>query len=94
MSTTTIATYFVIAASGLIAGGIVLLFRAFARRRFESTYATSDEPTKWTLAWGKNLAPVKPGQRVTYTPTTYTTRLPVEAEIVDSDEKTRKLVRS
>ncbi len=88
-----------IAAGGVIAVGACLAFRRYGRRRWKVSdeFRSPDDNTKWVLGWNDPIAPIDPSQLIVYTGTARP-RLPkgepVEAEILQSDELTRKLARS
>ncbi len=84
--------------AGLIGWFVVKSFRLIKHRpRLSDVYRNPGEPTKWLALDGHDVPPVRPALPVVYTGTARP-RLPkgepVEAEILQSDELTRKLARS
>lgn len=87
----------IVVAAGIAAGGIIALFRTFGPRiKTRDLIAGREDPTRWVWRDGKKIPPIAPSQLVVYTGSAGLPQVDdktVEAEIVDSDERTRKLVR-
>jgi hypothetical protein len=88
---------YLIAASGIVAGGIVLLFRQFGpRRKVSDEYISSEDHTKWVYVNGRKVPPIAPDQLAVYTGTARVHAIEGkvrDAEVVSYEDERTRLVR-